>query len=595
MANVTKKGVWKDTAKIYFNHSKRYPAKLAIVFSVMPITSIVMSIVTPFIFSRVIANLALFAAGNTAVASDIYQALWFIAGLLILEVVGWRIVDFTVIKLQIATLRDLEQTVFNTLLQHSYSFHVNSFGGSLVAQGKRFVNEYERIFDLLFFDFSGLFISVFFSTIVLMSQSLIIGLGFLLWVIFFISVQVFLIRKKSPVTKIAAAADSSVTANLADAVTNIMNIKIFGREKYEEKRFKDTVNDRMRKRNKSWMLDWRIRLVQHVMSVGLYFTSVIVSAVLLINGSIDIGTVILLQFYMLPLFSQLWNFGRQMQRMEQAFSDASEMTQILLSEPSVKDISQAKSIQVNEGKIVFKNMSFKYDGAENQRLFEEFNLAIEPKTHVGLVGPSGGGKSTITMLLLRFIDLESGEILIDGHNVSKVRQAALREAIAYVPQEPILFHRSILENISYGKPSATEKQVLTAAKKANAHRFISKLPKGYDTLVGERGTKLSGGEKQRVAIARAMLKNAPILLLDEATSALDSESERLIQDALGKLMAGRTTIVIAHRLSTIQRSDRIVVLDDGKIVEDGSHKELVEQNGLYAELWSHQSGGFIEG
>lgn len=594
MTVATKKGVWKDTSKIFIKHALRYPYKLAFVLVVMPITSIIMSIVIPFVFSRVIANLAAFASGDVGVESDIYQMLWFIAGLLLVELIGWRVVDFTLIKHQIKVLRDLEQTVFDSLLQHSYSFHVNNFGGSLVAQGKRFVNAYEHIFDLLFFDFTGLFIRVVFSTVVLTWQSPTIGLMFLLWVIFFVSVQVWLIRKKSPYTKVAAAADSSVTANLADAVTNIMNIKIFGRETFEEKRFRGTINDRMNKRHKSWMLDWRIRFIQHGMSIGLYLSSIVVSSLLLINGSIDIGTVILLQLYMLPLFSQLWNFGRQMQRMEQSFSDASEMTQILTSEPSVQDVNKAKKIQVDEGNIEFKNMSFKYEDSNSQNLFKNFNLDITPKTHVGLVGPSGGGKSTITMLLLRFIDINSGEILIDGHDVSKVKQSALREAIAYVPQEPILFHRSILENIRYGKPSATEKQVLAAARKANAHRFIKKLPQGYNTLVGERGTKLSGGEKQRVAIARAMLKDAPILVLDEATSALDSESEQLIQDALGKLMSGRTTIVIAHRLSTIQRSDRIVVLSDGKIVEDGSHKELVEHGGLYAELWSHQSGGFIE-
>ncbi len=433
-----------------------------------------------------------------------------------------------------------------------------------------------------------------FSTLVLSWQSPIIGALFISWVVVFLGVQIWLIRRKSPYTKIAAAADSEVTANLADAVTNIMNIKIFGRELYEKTRFRKTADDRMNKRNESWMMDWRIRLTQHSMSIALYLSSIVVSALLLINGTIDIGVVILLQFYMMPLFSQLWNFGRQMQRLEQGFSDASEMTQIITSEPSVQDLKRAKKIEVKNGLLELNNVTFQYEDAVDEKIFEKFNLTIEPKSHVGLVGPSGGGKSTITKLLLRFIDINDGEILIDGHDVSKVRQSALRNVIAYVPQEPILFHRTLMENIRYGKPSATEKEVVAAAKKANAHDFITKLPKKYDTLVGERGTKLSGGEKQRVAIARAMLKDAPIIVLDEATSALDSESEKLIQQALAKLMKGRTTIVIAHRLSTIQMSDRIVVLSDGKIVEDGSHDQLLKEGGLYAELWSHQSGGFIE-
>ena len=216
------------------------------------------------------------------------------------------------------------------------------------------------------------------------------------------------------------------------------------------------------------------------------------------------------------------------------------------------------------------------------------------RSKVGLVGHSGSGKTTLTKLLLRFMDIDSGTIRIDGQDISKLRQSKLRSHIAYVPQEPILFHRTLAENIGYGQLGSSKRAIITASKLANSDGFISKLPDGYDTLVGERGVKLSGGQRQRVAIARAMLKNAPILLLDEATSALDSESEELIQDALWKLMDGRTTIVIAHRLSTIQKMDRILVMDDGKIIEEGTHKELVRQNGSYANLWQKQSGGFIE-
>jgi len=211
-----------------------------------------------------------------------------------------------------------------------------------------------------------------------------------------------------------------------------------------------------------------------------------------------------------------------------------------------------------------------------------------------LVGHSGGGKTTITMLLLRFMDINDGEILIDGQNIAHVKQTELRQAIAYVPQDPALFHRSLADNIRYGRLKATDAEVRKASRLAHAEEFIGGLKDGYETLVGERGVKLSGGQRQRIAIARAMVKDAPILVLDEATSALDSESEKLIQDALWKLMEGRTTIAIAHRLSTIQRMDRIVVLDEGKIVEQGSHKELLEADGIYARLWAHQSGGFLE-
>ena len=247
---------------------------------------------------------------------------------------------------------------------------------------------------------------------------------------------------------------------------------------------------------------------------------------------------------------------------------------------------------MKSGNIDFKNVAFIYDSG--QKVFNNFNLIVKSGDKIGLVGHSGAGKSTITKLLLRFVDVSSGGIEIDGQDIRDATFVSLRSNIAYVPQDPSMFHRSIADNIRYGRLDATDAEVHDAAKKAHALEFIEKLPQGFETLVGERGIKLSGGQRQRIAIARAILKDAPILVLDEATSALDSESERLIQDALTKLMKGRTSIVIAHRLSTIAKLDRIIVLDNGSIAEDGTHTELLKQKGIYAKLWSHQSGGFIE-
>lgn len=270
------------------------------------------------------------------------------------------------------------------------------------------------------------------------------------------------------------------------------------------------------------------------------------------------------------------------------------MTQILNMEPSIKDPGKPLKAKINRGEIVFKGVNFAYPENNTRPLFENFNLKIKPGEKVGLVGPSGGGKTTISQLLLRFMDIQGGEISIDGQNISNLKLADLRSKVSYVAQEPILFHRSLAENIAYGYPDATKRMIEAVSNMAHASEFISSMPKKYETLVGERGVKLSGGQRQRVAIARAMLKNAPILVLDEATSALDSESEVLIQDALWKLMENRTAIVIAHRLSTIQKMDRIVVLNKGRIVEEGSHNDLIRQNGTYAMLWSHQSGGFLD-
>jgi ATP-binding cassette subfamily B protein len=284
-----------------------------------------------------------------------------------------------------------------------------------------------------------------------------------------------------------------------------------------------------------------------------------------------------------------------MRTITRALGDAKAMTEILDTPAAVKDKPSPELSRIAQGAIAFNDVSFTHaDAKKSDALFEHFNLQIPAGQKVGLVGHSGSGKTTLTRLLLRFADIDGGAITIDGQNIANITQDDLRRSIAYVPQEPLLFHRSLRENIAYGKPEASDHEIREAARKAHAAEFIERLPKGYETEVGERGVKLSGGQRQRIAIARAILKDAPILVLDEATSALDSESERLIQAALWELMKGRTAIVIAHRLSTVQRMDDIVVLKDGKIAEQGTHAQLLKTGGHYADLWVHQSGGFIE-
>jgi ATP-binding cassette subfamily B protein len=311
------------------------------------------------------------------------------------------------------------------------------------------------------------------------------------------------------------------------------------------------------------------------------------------QGIFHVGDFVFIQAYVLTTFSNVWNFSRYLKSLFENMAEANEMTEVLLEPHEIKDASEAKKLEVTRGRVEFQDVSYSYNNKNS--IYKGFDLNIEPGEKIAIIGPSGGGKSTFVKLLLRFYDLNSGKILVDGQDISKVTQKSLHENIALVPQEPILFHRSVMENIRYAKPGASDEEVYKAAKLANAHEFISQFPKGYDTYVGERGVKLSGGERQRVAIARAILRNAPILLLDEATSSLDSESEKLIQDALKNLIKEKTTIVIAHRLSTVMQMNRIIVLENGKITEQGKHAELLKlKEGTYQRLWSIQAGGFSQ-
>ena len=391
-----------------------------------------------------------------------------------------------------------------------------------------------------------------------------------------------------------AASESRQTGYLADSITNILAVKSFAGITYEKRNFRkyaDTTHDNT------------LEIMRASQKQMLFFSIMnritMISALLLAIAGValfrtEVSTVFLIFTFTSNLLGQLWNFcNSSLRSYNRALGDAKDMLEILEIETEVKDVPKPMPFNAKRGEISFENVTFTHDGAGDS-LFSNLSLNIQPGEKIGLVGHSGSGKSSLVRVLLRFSDVDNGRILIDGQDISKVRQDDLHSAMAYVPQEPIMFHRMLSENIQYGDFSADTKKIIAASKAANAHDFIEKLPEKYHTLVGERGVKLSGGQRQRIAIARAILKDAPILVLDEATSALDSESEVLIQDALKKLMEGRTTIVVAHRLSTIQKMDRIIVLDNGKIVEEGSHTTLLKKNGTYAQLWAHQSGGFIE-
>jgi ATP-binding cassette subfamily B protein len=393
-------------------------------------------------------------------------------------------------------------------------------------------------------------------------------------------------------SRLSAESQSNQSGVLVDILSNTSIVRQFGRSKQERQVIAKVSHTAKHAEYKTRFFgEWLLVINSIVITVG-FALMMLVLIVGYQSGSISTGSLVFVLGLLMGMAYQLLFLGNAFQNGSQQFGQLKDGINEMLLPHDIVDAVDVRPLVVNAGAISWNDVSFTY--GEN-KVFDNFNLNIRPGERVGLVGSSGAGKSTFVSLLLRQNEIESGEILIDGQNIAQVTQDSLRNTISVVPQEPTLFHRSIRENIAYGKPDATDKEIIEVAKKAQAHDFISSLPEGYGTLVGERGVKLSGGQKQRVAIARAMLKNSPILILDEATSALDSESEVEIQQALHSLMSKKTVIAVAHRLSTLREMDRIIVLENGKIIEDGTHDDLSKAGGTYERLWTHQAGGFLVG
>ncbi len=553
------------------------------------------SILAPFIVSRAFARLQQNYSHSLHMNFNIFTpyilgyAITMIAGVII-----WRVQSYYTWKMEISVRKDTVIKMFKHLGAMSQRFHADRYSGALVSQTNKYLSAYERIMDDLIWNILPGLSMLVFSVIVLSFVSLPYAIGMLGLSLLYMALMYRRMIKQLPINSHSAAMESAETAALADAITNIDTVRAFGQERYENKRFSETAERTFQANSILAKEVFKSEALSHGQTNIFQVLAVMAGLLAVTRFHANIGLLYLLISYSQGIVNQIWQFSRVVRNINRGLGDAAEMTAILALEPEIKDINTPVPATFQRGRIEFNKVRFSYPETPDRPLFADLNLVIKPGERVGLVGPSGGGKTTITKLLLRFMDIQQGQILIDGQNIKEMAQQDLRQNIAYVPQDPILFHRSLKENIAYGNLSAGTKAIVAAAKMAYAHDFINKLNKGYDTLVGERGIKLSGGQRQRVAIARAMLKNAPIIVLDEATSALDSSSEILIQQALWRLMDNRTAIVIAHRLSTIQKMDRIIVLDNGKIVEEGTHKELLSKNGVYAELWAHQSGGFIE-
>ncbi len=480
------------------------------------------------------------------------------------------------------------------VLSHSQTFLSNHKVGALAGDVHTFSRAYMTIVDTIFMQMSSTVVSFVISLIVIafIAPVLLVPLTSLTALILFQGIRGM--NRRAPFRNKRKDLQSKLFGLVADVISNHSLVRLYGQQPRE------LATIRKARAQVIDVFEDEVRVLQHEADVRrtiLYtfqLLTMVVCIILFAHSLLTISALIFAITYLGRVTGSLFAITSALRQIEQAYLDASKTTELLMTNVDIVDRPGSSTLKVADATIEFKHVEFAYRDAKEQLVFRDLNLVIPAGQHVGLVGHSGGGKSTLSGLLLRYMDTTDGDILIDGQSIKDVTQKSLREHISYVPQDPSLFHRTLRENISYGNTHAKPASITQAIKQANAEEFIKNLPHGLDTIVGERGVKLSGGQRQRIAIARAILKDAPILLLDEATSALDSESEKLIQDALTELMRGRTSIVIAHRLSTIAKLDRIIVLEGGAIVEDGTHEDLLKKNGLYARLWKHQSGGFID-
>ncbi len=550
------------------------------------------NIISPLVFKQLIDLFSSPITDRSVLSDQIFEVFLIIALLNVFIFCIARYVKFAYFKFSARVVKNLRDFSFQRISANSYTFFSNVFAGSLVTKARKFAVGFDTAFEVFIFSFLQSFVILVGALVVLAFQAPSIAMIFGIWALVNFGIMSLILKMKMRFDILDAEQDSKISGRLSDVFGNILAVKFFSASKKEIQIFKEYTQESERRSNKSFFIGGMIDLIQHLLIIIIIIVVNYNMIVLWLQNSISIGTIILIETYIGVISIELWKLSDRMVRFMKSLTDMKEMVDIFEIAPDIQDPKTPEKLSMNQGNIEFHNVFFRYQMGDG--ILSDFNLRVNAGERVGIVGHSGAGKSTLTKLILRFNDVTSGAITIDGQDIRNVTQDDLHSVISYVPQEPILFHRPIKENISYGKADATQDEIIEVAKKAHAHEFISKLPKGYDTLVGERGVKLSGGERQRVAIARAMLKDVPILVLDEATSSLDSVSEHYIQDAFNELMEGKTTIVIAHRLSTIQKMDRIIVLDAGKIVEEGTHTELLAKGGMYKELWDHQTGGFLE-
>lgn len=580
----------KNTLKYYLGAMKNHKVT-GWILTLGVILGAILDAIVP-ILSKNFFNVLYDGGFKEQVLERLLQILIIIALIKFIRWLLWRIASFTINFFESKSIVDLSRMCFDYLQKHSYSYFSNNFPGSIVKKHKSFVNTFEFLTDQLFFEIIPGAVSMIVMVFVLARVNIFLGWGMFGWVVVFLLINWWFTKYKLKYDIKRSEAETATSGLLSDTISNNVNIKLFNGYIYESDTYGNLSENLHKIRKFTWDMGAIFYGIQSFLMLVIEVLILYYSVRLWQIDMLTVGDFVLIQSYLFSAVMLVWDLGRVMMKVYERLADAEEMTIVLNLPHQIVDSEYAKELKVKLGEIKFEDVSFKYD--DGQDIVKNLNLTIKDGQTVALVGLSGSGKSTLTKLLLRLYEVTGGRILVDGQDIAKVSQESLRNNISLVPQDPILFHRSLIENIRYGRVDATDEEVIKAAKLAYCDEFITQLKDGYNATVGDRGIKLSGGERQRVAIARAILKNSPILVLDEATSSLDSESEKYIQKSLNNLMKNKTVLIIAHRLSTIKKADRIVVISHKKIVEDGTHAELINnKKGIYRKLWDIQVGGFI--
>ena len=584
-----KKTDYKRVFQFAFTTYRQFPW-LAIGSLLTRLCATISVLVPPIFYKEIIDILSSSTEITNELSLNAIGVLMIILWIKIASFIVYRLYDFWAIALEMNIQEWINNFFLQKLQYHSYKFFSENMSWSLISKFRKGVSAFEKLSDIFSWQILPFITNVTIILIIIGMQNIWISVWIFVVILIFTWLQYVLYKYIHPYQEKANALDSEQGGLLSDLIINNYTIKLFASEKKEERKYAklnyDTAHARKIQYHKSIWIWGSSAAIWIILEVGIMYLAIRMWW----NGTISLGMIVLLQTYILRLIDFLWGIGQTLRHTFIAISEASEILKIIDTPHEIQDKND-KKLKVKYGEIRFEGVDFSY--GENQ-IFHNLKLHIKPSQRVALVGESGSGKTTITKLLFRLYDIPSWEILIDDQNIAEVTQESLRSSMSMIPQDPILFHRSIRENIAYGKPNASDEEIIAAAKMARCHQFISHLKDGYETLVGERGIKLSGGERQRVAIARAILENKQIIVMDEATSALDSESEFLIQEAMEELMKHKTVLIIAHRLSTIMKMDEIIVMDQGKVVEKGSHKELLAKpEGIYKKLRDIQSGGFI--